>query len=368
MVPCDPRGAPMKRFAVVLALAVINCAKQGPTGPEVQPSPAAPEDPPPSVVLPPTVYFVEGRSGSIYFENIIPASSAADYDWDVLGVAVGEQLTDRWTYTPGGSLDPTALTVEAYDKTKGKLVATATTKISAAAASAGGGTAPSCIFIGDSLTAAGVYTGDLIAIAANDAMGLALYGTRGTNPNRHEGRGGWTMAAYTSDYADATGGNPFWIGGKVDFPAYLATNSIPVPHWVFILLGTNDVFRATTDATAVQEAQSAFAKLEVLIASVQAAGPEVRIGLMTPPPPTSDQDAFAAEYGSGQTRWRFKRNILLWDRELISRYAGRTSERVYVVPTHVNLDTFHNMANAVHPGPAGYGQIADTIWAFLKSN
>lgn len=242
------------------------------------------------------------------------------------------------------------------------------------------------IVIGDSLVNAGVITQTLLDVAATDVMAVTLLGTRGTGANKHEGRGGWSIASYTSDYTEPTyGANPFWIGGAVDFPAYLAANSIETPGWVAVHLGINDVFGQTTDAGAVSTATTAFDALDILITSIKTAGAGVKVALMLPPPPASSQDAFGASYGTGQTRWRFKRNIMLWTQTLITRYAGQEASRVYIVPTNTCIDTVNNVSyaasapvnsrssvqlarqnNGVHPETSGYRQLGDGLWAFLK--
>jgi lysophospholipase L1-like esterase len=399
------------------------------------------------IVLPPTVYVTEGREMSIYFDNVVAADEWRDYAWDVVaaGIPSSKQQSERWTYTSGGLVFTTNVTVAAHNKTSGSPIAMGTVEVKGQAAAAGTGQTPKCIFIGDSLTAAGTYTGELLTIAGVDALKIALHGTRGIAPNLHEGRSGWKIDDYatagrtfyrftvsgvvtapainltefshngsvyrvqelslsggagtftcervsgtadplasgtltkTVSTGDATvafsawttvPGNPFWIGGALNFPQYLTDRAIPVPDWVFVMLGINDEF----------------AKLDTLIASIKAAGAAIKIGLMTPTPPSFEQDAFATSYNVGQTRLRAKRNILLWNKFLIARYAGQTANRIYVVPTHVNLDTVNNMSraapapvnsrstvqvarqnNGVHPATEGYYQIADTVWAFLKN-
>lgn len=344
----------------------------------------------PVIVLPPTLHVTMFREMNVYLDNVTPSDSGALL-WEVttpnLATSSAYQQNERWRYRSTIAHAATPLTITAHDRTTGVEVASATTSVVSSADTAGSGLTPKCIFIGDSLTNAAVYTGELLTIADADAMKIALYGTRGTGANKHEGRPGWTIDFYTKSYSDGSGANPFWIGGAVDFPGYLTANSLPVPDWVFIMLGTNDVFAATSDEAAVALAASEFAKLDTLITSIKAAGGSVRVGLMTPPPPSSDQDAFGASYQAGQSRWRFKRNILLWTRDLITKYGGQTANRVYVVPTHVNLDTVNNMSraaaapvnsrstvqvarqnNGVHPATEGYLQIADTVWSFLKGN
>jgi lysophospholipase L1-like esterase len=345
----------------------------------------------PEIVLPPTLYTTVGREFNVYLDNVTPSADARDFAWDVstpLLTTVAKQQSERWTYFPEGGHASVTFTLSALRKTDGSTLAAGSSAVIAAAASAGTGSTPKCIFIGDSLTAAGTFTQELLTIDATDAMGIALYGTQGSGANKHEGRGGWKVDNYVTDFTDTSARhNPFWIAGALNFPQYLTDNAIPVPDWVFVMLGTNDVFNATTDAAAEALAATELAKLDTLIASIKAAGASVKVGVMTSPPPSFEQDAFGENYFAGQTRWRFKRNILLWDKAVIARYSGQTANRIFIVPTHVNLDTVNNMSraasapvnarstvtaqrqsNGVHPATEGYYQIADTVWAFLKNN
>lgn len=69
---------------------------------------------------------------------------------------------------------------------------------------------------------------------------IQLIGSLNTNGGRNEGRGGWTTQQYMQS------GSPFYIGGKVDFNAYLDQNSIYPDasrkgvDVIYILLGAND--------------------------------------------------------------------------------------------------------------------------------
>jgi len=340
----------------------------------------------PRVVLPPNVYGVQAREGSIYFDNLLPDVAAADYVFDVTTGVLGTHQNERWTWTPSGAQAGTTLTLSVYSRATGALLTSASTTISAVAAPAGAGLTPKVILVGDSLTNAGTIGQTLLDIAAADTLKIALYGIRGTPPNSHEGRPGWTIVNYTSNFSDGTGANPFWKSGAVNFPQYLTDNVIPVPDWVFVLLGTNDVFSQTTDVGVSSAAAASFTSLDTLIASIKAAGAGVKVGLVTPPPPASDQDAFGASYGVAQARWRYKRNVTLWNRELIARYSGQTASRIYLVPVYQAIDAAHNFpvavaapwnsrtattvarqSNGVHPDTSGYQQIADAEWAFLKA-
>ncbi|MDH6185473.1 SGNH/GDSL hydrolase family protein [Polaromonas sp. CG_23.6] len=414
------------------------------------------------LIVPPVVYGVQNRECNVYFDNLHTAADSLGFWWnaDSTAASTGTQQAERWTWTPPGAVASGNLTIEARDKRSGRLLATKTMAQRAAAASAGTGMVKNVMVIGDSLVNAGVITQTLMDIAAADAMGVTLLGTQGTAPNKHEGRGGWTVANYTAagptyydftvsgvttspllnatEYTNngstyrvqtvnlsggsgtlrcsvvsggaplasgtltksnavtgdatiafsagvAVAGNPFWIGGAVNFPQYLTNYAVAVPDWVFIGLGINDVFGQTTDAAAASTANAAFTNLDVLISSIKAAGAGVKVGLMLPTPPSSSQDAFGANYGTTVTTARFKRNILIWARELASRYATQEAARIYIVPSNTALDTVNGMhfgttspvnsrsaitvarqSNGVHPAVSGYQQIGDALWAFLK--
>lgn len=413
----------------------------------------------PEMVIPPVIYGVQGRECNVYLENLhVGEASEFAHNIDAAG---GSQQNERLTWTPTGSLASGAITVEARSKRTGATLRTVTAQQRAAASSAGTGLTKSVLLIGDSLTEAGTITQTLLDIASPDAMKVSLIGTRGTAPNRHEGRGGWTVNDYTTtgrtfyrftvsgisvapainstEYShngsvymvqevalsggagtitcsvtsggaplasgtltksnagagDATitfsasaavSGNPFWIGGVLNFGQYLTNNSFSAPDWVFIQLGTNDIFSYTSDATASSIADAAFVKLDNLISSIKSADANTKIGIMIPPPPSFDQDSFGSNYTTGQTRARFKRNILIWARQLIAKYTGQESNRIYIVPSNTALDTVNNMSraaaapinsrnssvtvarqsNGVHPAASGYQQIGDAVWAFLK--
>jgi hypothetical protein len=122
-----------------------------------------------------------------------------------------------------------------------------------------------------------------------------------------------------------------------------------------------------------------------LLSMVRSAGPEVEFAVLLPVPPAATQDAFGANYGSGQTRWQYRRNQHRLLECLLERYAGRESEHVHVIPTHLNLDCVHNypavtepanlrssvqlrrLNNGVHPAAEGYQQIGDSLYAWLKA-
>lgn len=184
----------------------------------------------------------------------------------------------------------------------------------------------------------------------------------------------------------AVSGNPFWVGGALNFAQYLTNTGQPVPDWVLVSLGINDAFSYTSDSAVSLAADTGFAALDGLIANIKAVDSNTRVGIVIPTPPSNSQDAFGSAYGTGQTQWRDKRNILIWARQMIAKYSGQEANRVFLVPSNVALDTVNNYPrsasspvnsrnpgvmvarqnNGVHPDTSGYQQIADAMWAFLK--
>jgi len=415
----------------------------------------------PVIVMPPTIYGVQGQECNLYIDNLHVGDSSV-YAHDVTNTAAnGAQQRERWTWTPTGAQSTGTLTVSAYDKTSGAVLASATTNQRAAASTAGSGTTKTINTIGDSLINANTILQTVIDIASTDVMSVTMIGTRGTGANKHEGRGGWSItdfstvgrtfysftvsgvvtaplinsttytnngstfkvqelslvagsgtiicertagtnapsasgtltkssgtgdATITFSSSSAVSGNPFWIGGVLNYAQYLTNNSLATPDWVVIHLGINDAFSYTTDEAVIAAAIAAFNNLDLLITSIKAAGAGVKVGLMIPTPP-ANQDGFGAGYGTGQTAWRDKRNIMLWAKELITKYTGQEASRIYLVPSNTALDvvngypllaaapvnsrssvTVQRQSDGVHPDTSGYQQIGDALWAFLKCN
>jgi len=342
---------------------------------------SASESAPVDVVLPPTIYAVVGRESNLYFDNIIQ-EDAADYRWDV-ACSQGLQQEERWTSGLTPSAGTTTLALNVYPKNSETAVGTASASLVVKAASSGTGLNRKVLVIGDSTTFAGTTTGELVNIFSADAMAITLLGTGGSGANRYEGIGGWTVNLFYTDPS-----SPFYFGGAFNFSTYMSTNGYASVDWVLINLGINDVFSLTSDAAVDSTASTMISQLEAMILNIHAFNANVRIGIAITTPPIATQDGFGTNYGCGQPRWRFKRNIVRLARNLINAFQGRgaTVSKVYIVPISVCLDTLHNMAqvtvavnsrntatvtrlnNGVHPDTSGYYQCADAYYAFLKGN
>lgn len=202
--------------------------------------------------------------------------------------------------------------------------------------------------------------------------------------NKSNGSAGDSSIAYSN--VQTVSGNPFWNAttSSVDFAGYLSRYSLELPDVVFIQLGVNDTFGLTSDQAVIDFCSTAFSKLDTLINSIKSANPAVKIVVMTPPV-YANQDAFGSNYGCNQTAWRAKRNIVGFNKLLISNYSNKEANSIYLLGSGVNVDTVNNFptgvikinshnqnnitiqVNGVHPDVSGYYQIGDAMWACLKA-
>lgn len=418
----------------------------------------------PELVLPPKLYALSGIETHIYPEHLLVEDYKL-YEHDVT-CNRGQQRNRGfvWNATQTDPVGSYPLTWTLHDKQKGLQIASASTSIQLAALDAKNGQTVKALVIGDSLVNAGFITQRLLDIAVDDVMKVQLIGTRGTGLNKHEGRGGWTIANYAgagqSNYkftvsgvvttpainsanyefggvtyrvqeTSLTGGagylicsvfsgtppaspsgsgtltknnagvgdatiafsnfekvsaNPFWNSAtsQLDFANYLSYNSLATPDYVFIQLGVNDVFGLTSDQAVVDFTVTTFTQLDSIITAIKTAMPLAKIAVVAPPV-GANQDAFGTSYGCGQTAWRYRRNLVAYNKQLYVNYAGKEAQSIYVLGSGVGVDTENNFptatgtinshnstsitsqSNGVHPDTSGYNQISDGLFPFMKA-
>jgi lysophospholipase L1-like esterase len=218
---------------------------------------------------------------------------------------------------------------------------------------------------------------------------------------KHEGYGGWTAERFATHFTGKARGGPYKECGspflykadpknaeempKLDFARYYSEfNEGKAPDFVTILLGCNDTFGAT-DETLEKQIDTFTQHTETLLAMIRGASPESRIGLILPMPPAGTQDAFGANYGSGQTRWQYRRNRHRLVERMTAAFSGREKDRIHLVAAHLNLDPVNGFpsatvpahartevtkirqSNGVHPSAEGYRQIGDAVYAWMRS-
>lgn len=374
------------------------------------------------LLLPPRLYACVGAEMNLYFDACLTQPARFDILSGVTGGDPSRQQEERWTLTPGAAnIGDHLLTVRAWAGVD--LIAERTLSVTVRPVTPSTPTPRRIVAIGDSITSGGQWLAELINLGALAGWTLTPTGKRSISTAdaggtartvQHEGVGGKTIAWHYSDPASS-----FVFGGVFDFAQFkaslggapvctvnpaIATTAqtchtqggddgtwngdglIAAGDWVLIMLGVNDVFGYSDDVSCLVAIAAMSVKLGTMIANIRASAPGVRIGVCTPIPPAQSQDAFGHDYGAGQTRWRYRRNHDLWVDYLLTTYAVPPCPDVFLVPTHLCLDTARNMqteadavttrhpqavvrqSNGVHPASAGQWQIADCVFAFLRGN
>lgn len=350
---------------------------------------------------------LEGRELSIYFENVIWSSVPLDQLCIDVTCTKGTQWSKYWRYTPtSGDAGTTTLTLAVYTKDRGTLLATATATLKTVALSnPASPVTRKLLLIGDSTMASGEVAAELFNLFVGDTKyTLTLVGSNSGNASDSasnsravatEAIAGWTINGFTTDSTTAwtqlsggaRTGSPFSFSSVFNFASYLSSQSISMSSgdWVVINLGINDVFNSTDDATVNTRITTMSGQLASWITSIKASVPGIRIGICLTIPPSCNQDAFGYNYGSGQTRLRYIRNLKLWRDAITTSYDTSVISNVFVIPYHANLDTEHNFTtgsvavnsrnattytqqqNGVHPAASGYYQLSDMLRSWLKA-
>jgi len=329
------------------------------------------------ILLPPEVLAVVGKEMNIYFSNVILGELTDCYV--EVRCEIGRHQNERWTVVPSTPGDY-PLTIQLYGSDQITVIFSASTVIKVTESKVvAEDQAQTLLFIGDSTTAAGHYTQEVLNLFQGDAQRIELIGKQGKAPNVHEGRGNWKL----SDYVDRED-SPFVYAGDFDFGRYMQTNGYTKVDVVCLHLGINDVYPAMNDTDIQSVVDNGMDMLDKIVTSIHAYNRRIVVGLMVPIPPARDQDSFGSSYGTSQNAWRYRRNLFQWNKAQISRFRHRQAQGVYLVPVHVNLDTVHNMklepmpansrssrvifrqSDAVHPAVEGYGQMADVVYAWLN--
>ena len=236
-------------------------------------------------------------------------------------------------------------------------------------ANAGSGLTKTALFIGDSKTDANIYTQMLLDMFDDDVMNLTLIGTRGNTPtNRHEGRSGWSAKVYCTNEWErgVVDDSPFYNPNtqEFDFDYYMTTNRYSHVDYVFICLGTND-------------SESNFIDYyKEMIDSIKDYDSDIIVGVWTPAP--------FATFG-GYTNSLNNLQMMPKIEDVLNEFDNDTYEAqgVYVVPTHMNIDTFYDfpwtdetyndVSNATYRRCTdnihetyGYCHDADVIFGYIK--
>ncbi len=293
---------------------------------------------------------------TLRLENLVLATG----DNYSCGASGPGKLTGRvWSWTPDKA-GAYKLTLRAGDKR-------INTVVHVAPAQPSKGVTRKCLFLGDSITEKGGYTGRLLGIAESDGLKLTLLGSRGKAPNLTEGRSGWRAQFYTG-YRSYNGvPNRFYnpSGKRFDFKYYMKGMKYDSVDRVCIALGTNDVFAFKNDKELNAEIKRVLKRIDTMVKSIRTYDKTIKIGLFITVPPTGKPETFLHNYADRQTLARFKRNLFLYTGALIEKYKDQEENGVWLVPVNTSID--EQFIDGVHPFGKGYDQIAEVVWCWLKN-
>lgn len=328
----------------------------------------------PNFVVPSTSIAVVGHEYNIYFDNII---NGMDFGRYTVKASISSTIESAKCFEKFLRITPTAsdignktITLTIYEKNKFMEVASCTFTLKIIADSVVSG--KKVLFIGDSLTNAGIYEAEIQYNMSNG--GIVSVGTRETTcvvdgvsrTVHHEGRGGWSASDYTrskSTYATDYD-NPFWdeANSKFSFAYYIANSGVDVPDIVVIGLGTNGNINSLDDVLEmVNSVREYSATLPVIVS------------LLTPP---AFQNG-CGYYNGLQCSAEIKDRFLQCCQNYIDNYDNGNIANTDVAELYFQFDREHDFnttsiavsarnpatmvvqSNNVHPSPYGYLHFAD---------
>jgi len=333
------------------------------------------------LTLPPYWYAVVGSEMSLYFDNIVLTKRPSDRKFTVTCDVPGKADETHWTLMPAAKdVGEHAITVTVADAA-GRELQRATMKLRIAPKNAGEGTACRIIHVGDSLTANGAYARVVSSLLSETGVKPTMLGTHVMQGSvTTEGWGGWSWKSFLSEYVywnqDGTKTphqSPFVVSEngtqKLDVGRYIKeTCSNTPPDVCTFLLGINDCAGSTSkkyqDVAAVDaRIDSVFADAEKLLKAFHAAAPACALGVAITTPPNGRDEIAQGDIH----RWEWKSAQHRLVQREIKQFANREAEGIYLIPTELSIDPIAGYPNNLyHPNGAGYNQIGDAFYSWIK--
>ncbi len=350
------------------------------------------------LLIPEKIYAVPGVETNVYFNNVVTVINPDNYVFDII-CEKGRNDVKRWRFTPEiTDVGTHKWAIEVIGMNG--VVARAESELIVLPYDAGAKKNISILMVGASQTGAGHYpdrVAELLSRPGNPRF--KTIGTKG-RVGKHEGYGGWrwdsflTRWGYTNSkkmdgmHPDRPVGfnSPFMFPDKngkgvFDLQKYMdKNNSGKAPDIVSFQLGLNDFFKAK-DHNIAEITANSIKNMEKLIAEFRKLKPAPEI-MIFQHIPGSNQDGFGTSYKSRQTSWQYRKNLDYYNRALLKK--GKKLN-VHVVPIYMNIDTENNYPmlcqpvnaenpqtivranNGVHPAQAGYYQMGDTLYCYMKA-
>ena len=209
------------------------------------------------------------------------------------------------------------------------------------------------LVLGDSTVNEGFITQNLLDTYEKNGKTLTLLGTRGTYPNLHEGRGGWSSSLYCGKEEYGIHHNPFYKDG-FNFSHYMTTQGYKKLDFVIIQLGINDIKKMTLEDYSSEKILSNFDKI---ISSIKEYNDTLPIIIGVTIPPSEKIEDFN-ESTVVASEFEYRNNIIHFASDLMTFFDD--VENVYFSPINCGIDSSKHFKNALHPTESGYKVIAET--------
>ena len=353
-------------------------------------------------------YAVPGIECSIYFNNVITVINYKNYAFEVL-CDMGRTDASRWRAVPEEKdIGEHQLTLRVYDeeglvaegKTTVYVVSPVTEKKSL-----------SLLLMGASQTGAKGYPERIYELTKKEEN--VTFSMIGTNSGdyvppvpggvAHEGYGGWGWHSFFTRWSleestDNDGLHPArpWMRNspflfphgsafEFDLKQYLDKyNAGALPDVLVAMLGINNIFTAKSNAEIDRVWKTdIYPYMKRLVAEFRKLNPDIRIAFATLTPGAFSQDAFGESYQCAYTLWQWRKNLACYH---LNKLPAAVEElKVDLIPVHAVVDgdnaypekeepahlhsekNVFRQSNGVHPAPAGYKQIGDCMFAYLKN-
>ena len=335
------------------------------------------------IVAPKNVAVVLGNQFDVHYDNILLGADARlmpykNYYGSAPAVNMGDMFRIESLQTNittkasirilnDGFVDP--------DQLIGEFMLTKDLYIVPVSKTAGSGMTRNVMFIGDSITANGLYPKEVVNLFEKDEMNVNLVGTINIGGVPHEGHGGWTTKdlCEVQSFNDYT--NAFYNPATktFDFTYYMETNKFESVDDVFITMGINDMAKNLG-------IENIIGYYNQMINSIRAFNPKIRIfiGLCILP--------YSGKYSTVHNYTQFwKAQRLALHERLIEEYDERENEAIFVVPFNLTIDTENDFkfvekplshrnnevmvkycTDVIHPSTVAYNKMADMAYWYIK--